>query len=115
MRSMANLVVDADTVTVSMSALEKAEAIHGDVIVPRSAVTSVRAVPNGMAEIRGLRMPGTGFPGVVMVGTWRSGQDTTFAVCHGHGPAVVIDLAGQYFDRIVLTVDDPDEAVARFS
>jgi hypothetical protein len=58
---MAQLLVDADVVTVSLSAVEKAEALHGDVSVPRAAVVSARAVPDGMAEVHGLRMPGTGF------------------------------------------------------
>ncbi|MGO8961907.1 MAG: hypothetical protein ACLQFR_31730 [Streptosporangiaceae bacterium] len=112
---MANLEITDDTVTVVLSAAEKLEAIHGDVTVPRSAVTSVRAVPDGLAEVHGLRMPGTGFPGVIMVGTWRSHDGTTFAVCHGHKPAVVIDLTGQRYDRIVATVDKPEEAVTALS
>jgi hypothetical protein len=109
---MANLLIDDHAVTVSLSALEKAEALHGDVRVPRAAVVGARAVPDGMAEVHGLRMPGTGFPGVIMVGTWRDNDGVTFAVCHGRRPAVVIDLADQPYDRLVVTVDNPEEAVA---
>jgi len=109
---MADLVTDADSVTVTLSAAERVEALHRDVSVPRSAIVAVRAVPDGMAEVHGLRVPGTGLPGVIMVGTWRSSRGTTFAVCHGRRPAVVIDLTGQAFDRLVVTVDDPQQAVA---
>ena len=112
---MANLLIDDHAVTVSLSALEKAEALHGDVRVPRAAVVRARAVPDGMAEVHGLRMPGTGFPGVIMVGTWRTPHGSTFAICHGSGPAVVIDLQGEPYDRIVLTAENPHEAVARLS
>lgn len=112
---MADLVIDDETVTVSLSALERVEAVHGDVSVPRAAIVRVRAVPDGMDEVSGLRAPGTGWPGVIMVGTWRSSEGTTFAVCHGRRPAVVIDVTGQGYDRLVVTVDNPEDVVARLS
>jgi hypothetical protein len=112
---MANLEITDDTVTVVMSTAEKAEALHRDLSVPRSSVTGVRVVPDGMAEVHGLKMPGTYFPGVIMVGTWMARDGVTFTVCHGHGPAVVLDLTGQHYDRIVVTVDNPDEAVRSLS
>ncbi|MBV9206952.1 MAG: hypothetical protein JO037_16520 [Actinobacteria bacterium] len=109
---MAQLLVHDDVVTVSLSAIEKAEAVHGDVSVPRAAVVSARVVLDGMDEVHGLRMPGTGLPGVIMVGTWRDHERVTFAVCHGRRPAVVLELTGQRYDRIVVTVENPDEIAA---
>jgi hypothetical protein len=107
---MASLLVEGDVVTVSLSVAEKVEALHGDVSVPRAAVLGARVVPDGMEEVHGLK--GAGLPGVVMVGTWRDGESVTFAVCHGRQPAVVLDLADQVFDRIVVTVENPEAAVA---
>ena len=108
---MASLMITAETVTVQLSAVEKAEALHGNVTVPRSAITSARAVDDGMDEIHGLRMPGTGIPGLLMVGTVRDRDFVTFAVCRARRPAIVIDLAGQPYNRLVITSDDA-EAVA---
>jgi hypothetical protein len=115
MAVMAELLVNDGVVTVSLSAVEKAEALHGDVSVPRAAVVSARIAPDGMDEVRGLRLPGTGFPGVIMVGTWRDNERVTFAVCHGRRPAVVLELTGQRYDRIVATVENPDEVVERLA
>ena len=115
MAAMAELLINDDIVTVSLSAVEKAEALHGNVSVPRAAVASARIVPDGMDEVHGLRLPGTGFPGVIMVGTWRDQERVTFAVCHGRRPAVVLELTGQRYDRIVVTVENPDEVVARLA
>jgi hypothetical protein len=109
---MAKLLVNDDIVTVSLSAVEKAEALHGDVSVPRSAVASARVVPDGLDEVHGLRMPGTGLPGVIMVGTWRDKERVTFAACHGRRPAVVLELTGQQYDRFVVTVENPGEVAA---
>jgi hypothetical protein len=36
--------------------------MHGDIRVPLSAVTSVRAVDDPWPELRGIRAPGTGLP-----------------------------------------------------
>lgn len=110
---MADLVIDDDTVTISLSVAERVEALHGDLTIPRSAITGVHQVPDGMREVHGLRMPGTGLPGVILVGTFREKSRTTFAVCHGQRPAVVLDVAGQPYDRVVVTVEDPADAVSR--
>jgi predicted dinucleotide-binding enzyme len=110
---MASLLIDDREVTVSMSAAEKIEALHGNVTVPRAAVVRARVVPDGLEEVHGLKMPGTALPGIVMVGTWQNGEMITFAVCHGHRSAVVLDLADQVYDRIVVTVENPDDAVTR--
>ena len=68
---MASFLITDDTVTVQLSRVEKLEALHGDVAVPRSAITSARVFGDGMEEWHGLRMPGTGIPGLLMVGTLR--------------------------------------------
>jgi hypothetical protein len=118
MRGVARLLIDQSRVTVRLSALEMLEAFHLHVTVPRTAVIAAREVPDGMAELRGMALgtgigTGTGLPGVMMVGTIRDGYGLTFAVCHGSGPAVVLDLAGHTYDRIVVTVADPGAIVRR--
>jgi hypothetical protein len=121
MRRVARLLIDQRRVTVCLSALEKLEALHRNVTVPRTAVIAAREVPDGLAELRG-RIAGigwrgvgigTGVPGVLMVGTIQDGYGLTFAVCRGRGPAVVLELAGQHYDRIVVTVEDPGAIVSR--
>jgi hypothetical protein len=112
---VADVLINDDSITVRLSKLEKVEALHGDITVPRAAATRAAAVPDGMQEVHGSRLPGTGFPGVIMVGTYREHGKITFAVCHGRHPAVVIDLTGHELSRIVVTVDDPDRIVAQLS
>jgi hypothetical protein len=109
---MAKLVINPETVVVSLTGLEKVEAFHGDLTLPRSAVRSARAVPNGMDEVRGVRAPGTVLPGTLMMGTWRNADAVTFAACHGRKPALVLELADHVYGRVVITVDDPQAAVA---
>jgi hypothetical protein len=49
------------------------------------------------------------------VGSFHDAEHVTFAVCHGHNPGIVIDLADSKYDIVVLTVENPDEIVARLS
>lgn len=115
---MAQIDASDDVVTIKLTQLEKGEALHGDVVVPRSAVLGARAVPNGMTAVHGLRAPGAGLPGVLAVGTFHARHVKMFAVVHGTGPAVVIELSGldfgTDFDRIVVSVDDPQTVVKEF-
>ena len=75
----------------------------------------MRAVDDPWSELRGMRAPGTGLPGVVAVGTRRGSFGKDFAAVHGKGPAVVVEFAGQEFQRWILTVDDPVTVAARVS
>jgi len=118
MTCVASVRIDDQTVTVDLSCTEKIEALHGDLTVPRTAVVRARAVPDGLAEVHGPHLP-TGWRGVSTAGTVRDFAPNfdmaTFAVCHGRQPAVVLDLADQPYDRIVVTVGHPNDIVSRLT
>jgi hypothetical protein len=103
---VADLEVEGGDLVLRMRAREKAEGMHGDIRVPLAAVRAVRAVDDPWPELRGIRAPGTGLPGVVAVGTRRGGFGKDFAAVHGKGPAVVVELDGADFARLVVTSDD---------
>jgi hypothetical protein len=113
-RLMAHLLITDDTVTIYMSRGEKFEAAHGDQAFPRSAISGVRAVPDCIAEVHGLKWAGTELPGI-RVGSFHDDERVTFAVCHGHNPGIVIDLANTKYDEIVLTAKNPEDIAARLS
>ena len=108
---MASLSVEGDELVLTMTALEKVEGFHGSIRVPVSTVRQVRSVDDTWSELRGLRAPGTGVPGVIAVGTRRGGGIKDFAVVHGQGPGLVVDMEGAEFDRFVLT-EEHSAAVA---
>jgi uncharacterized protein len=114
MSFMANLLITDSAVTIDMSRGEKFEAVHGNQTFDRSAISGVRAVPDCIAEVRGLKWAGTELPGI-RVGSFHEDQRVTFAVCHGHKPGIVIDLANSKYDRVVLTVENAEELAGRLS
>ena len=105
-------------VEVRLTPWEKVGALRGDFAVPRSAVRRVRVTDRPFSELRGFRAPGTGFPGLIALGTFRGRRRKPdfYAVYRGR-PALVIDLDPETaaFERLVLSTAAPDriaEAIA---
>ena len=109
---MARIGYDGDELVVHLGWLEKLGAFRGDVRVPRSSIRDVRASDRPWSELRGMRAPGTGFPGVISLGTRRGGGIRDFAAVYGNRPAVMVELEGAEFDRLVVSVHDPAEVTA---
>jgi hypothetical protein len=105
---VARLVVDGDDLVVCMSALEKLAAFHGDVRVPLRAVVSVRVADAPYRELRGIRAPGTGWPGRIAIGTRRYPGGKDFACVVGKQAAVVVELDGAPYGRLVIGSSDPE-------
>ena len=105
--------MDGTELVLHLTGVEKAEGFHRDIRVPLSAVSAVRVVDSAwQGELRGMRAPGTGLPDVIAVGTRRGGFGKDFAAVHGTGPAVVVELEGAEFGRLVLTADDAEAMAA---
>jgi ABC-type sugar transport system substrate-binding protein len=109
---MATFQIEGPTLRLRLSFVEKLEAVRGDVEVPVTSVRAVRAVLTAWPELRGIRAPGTGIPNVIAVGTRRGGFGKDFAVVHGKGPAVVVELEGTQFARLIVTTPDADGVAA---
>src|ERR1700741_2690710 len=107
---MAELRVEGSELVVELSELEKVGALRGDVRVPLSSVRAVRVAEDPRLELRGIRAPGTGIPGIIALGS-RRGEGHDFAAVSHERPAVVGELEGTQFDRLVITVPNP-QAVA---
>ncbi|HEV8065779.1 MAG TPA: hypothetical protein VGP46_13140 [Acidimicrobiales bacterium] len=110
---MAELLIEGDELVVKMSTAERLEAVHGEVRVPVTSISRAWAVPSAWPELRGIRAPGTGIPNVVAVGTRRGQFGKDFAVVHGTGPAVVVELEGADYQRIVVTTDDAETVASQ--
>jgi hypothetical protein len=99
---MTMITVSADRFRIHLARWERVAGLVRDLDVPLSAVRSVEVAPDGLAAARGLRAPGLGIPGRRKIGTWRwRGHKSWVAVRRGE-PALVIELDGVRFDRIVV-------------
>jgi hypothetical protein len=111
---MAELHVEGDELVLHLSGAEKAEAVHGDLRVPSSAIRGVEVLDDAHSwtEI------GTGFkvgmrvPGVASVATVRGHGEKVFVAVHHDTPrGVRVRLEGAPWDEWIVGCADP-EAVA---
>jgi hypothetical protein len=105
---MATVTITADTLTVRFSTAEKVLGLVGDREFPLSSVESVNVEANGFATVRGVRAPGLGIPGRLLIGTWRGRGRTLVCVRRGQ-PALVVELSGQRYARLVIGAENAAE------
>jgi hypothetical protein len=104
---MARVGREGDELVVRLNDLEKAGALRGDVRVPLSAVRTVTVSERPFRDLRGLRAPGAGLPGVIALGTWRYRGGKDFAALYRGGPALVVELdEGAPYRRLLVSAHD---------
>jgi hypothetical protein len=96
-----------------LSLLERFGAsIKQDFGVLLTAVRQIRVADDPWSELRGLRAPGTAVKGVVALGTRRHSLGRDFVAVYGHGPAVVIELVGVHYAKLVVTAREAESVAA---
>lgn len=105
---MPALETDGDALVVRLSRAEQLLAFRGDVRFPLSAITSVDVEPDPFGALRGIRAPGTGWPGVIAYGVRRYAGGRDFAAVRSKRPALRIDLDDSApFARLLISIKDP--------
>jgi hypothetical protein len=103
---MATLRREGGELVVLLNDLEKLGGLRGGPRVPLTAIRDVRVTDTPFRELRGMRAPGTGIPGVVALGTWRYRGGKDFAALYRGGPALVIELEGAGLTRLLISAHD---------
>ncbi|MFF2494143.1 hypothetical protein [Agromyces sp. NPDC058064] len=111
---MAKLRVHSDRVEVHLTAAEKSLALRGaDLVVQRDDIRSATITDDPWIWIRGIRRRGTEVPLVVAVGVWKYHGGSDFVIVKGKRQAVVLELAGGEFARIILSTNHAAELIDR--
>ena len=109
---MSTVDVTDTSLTVRLTTAEKVLGLLRDQVVPRSAVTAVEVVPDGVAAVRGLRALGLAVPGR-RLGTWRSRGRTRLVDVRRGQPALRVQLSGQRYDELLVGSDDAQALAGR--
>ena len=112
---MATLTVEGADLVVGLSWLERIGSVHGNVRIPLRAVRVAAPAPDPWGDVRGIRLAGTGIPGVAAYGVrYSPGGGREFAAVHGRGPAVRVELdrGASRFATLLVTVPDVDKTAA---
>jgi hypothetical protein len=104
---MMSVTITDEAVHISLESWDKVWALKGGLEIALAQVQAVRVSPPGLNP-KGLRAPGTSWPGGIYAGTWRGrGYKEFWNVRRNKANWVEIELAGNEFARVVLEVDDP--------
>jgi hypothetical protein len=115
---MAELLVEGGELVLHLSKAEKAEAVHGDLRVPLSAVRGLEVLDDahGPAGFRAGMKIGTRLPGVIEVGIVQGLHRRLFAAVHHDTPrGIRVRLQGAAFDEWIVGSADPEAVVARLA
>lgn len=100
---------------VKLNALERLGAIHGSIAVSLAQVSGARIATQPFRELRGLRMPGTALPGIIALGSWRFVGGEDFVAIYRGRPAIVVDLHGAQFNRLIIDAANTEATLARLN
>jgi hypothetical protein len=100
---VALLVPEGDSLRVSLSGKEELGALKRSFSIPLGNVSDFAHVSDLWVHLRGIRAPGTGLPGVIMLGTTRYQGKKDFNAVYLHRPGYVLTLTGNAFARVLVT------------
>lgn len=112
---------EGDELVLTLTRVEKAESLHGDIRVPLSSVRDVEVVDDVVHEVHGMKVPGARWPGRFAIGRFIGPIDTktfgkTFAVIHHDTPrGLRVRLDGAAFDQLLVGCDDPESLKGQIS
>ena len=105
---MSTITLTPDTIEVTFTTAEKVAGLVRDQSIPRSSITEVTVVDDGLSATRGMRAPGLGLPGLRKIGTWRRKSGKELVAVRRGEPAVRITLQGHAHRAAVLGSADAD-------
>ena len=113
---MVKIAIEGERATFEVQGLHKVWALKSRLEVPLRNIMEVRAEPGTrLGWWKGLRLPGTHIPGVIVAGTYyRDGRWTFWDVRHPQR-AIVVKLANERYAELVVEVDDPEAVVTRLN
>ena len=98
--------ISADELVVEPQGLDKVWSLTDRLTIPLAHVRGATFDPGANAEPKGIRAPGLSVPGK-WAGTFIHDGEKSFWNVSKPGQTVVIQLADEHFDRLILTVEEP--------
>jgi hypothetical protein len=110
--SVAKVEINGDALQIHVTGVDRILALKSSVSVPLTHVSGAdQDLEEASVVFHGLKLPGTGIPGVVTAGSWLKSGEWTFWDVHDPARAVIIRLHDEHYSRLVIGVDDPAATV----
>jgi len=110
---MVNIEIKNEDVTVKVIGLHKLWTLTNEIHFKKGNVTSINKTGREIQPPWLLRV-GTAWPGVICAGVFFGRRRKEFWDRTKNGQGICIELANSSYSRIVVDVENPDEAIRRF-
>lgn len=112
---MPGIELTANELRVTLSAGEKLAALHGDLRFAGTQIRGAEVLDSKWWWQLGLRVPGTGIPGLIIAGTYVRKGDRAFVSWRRGRQPLAINLRGAGYSRLILGVDDAQALADRIN
>ena len=113
---MVEITIEGDRVRFEVEGWDKLWSLKSQLEIPLAHIDSVRADPEpARGWWHGFRLPGTQIPGVLTAGSFYQHGGMVFYDVHDPEGTIVVELDHEQYERLIVEVADPAEAVARLS
>ena len=111
---MVEISIENGTIILEVKGADKLWALKSRLEIPCAKVRGVHADPAiAHGWWKGLRMPGTHIPGVIVAGTFYHDGKRVFWDVHNADNTIVIDLADERYDQLIVEVANPAEEIRK--
>lgn len=112
--SAISLDVVGDNLVVRISGKDALYALSRGMDIPLTSIEGIAVAPSASIPRTGLRLPGTGIPGVLRAGSFGTGARRDFWLVRRADQLLVVVLQpGEPYRRLILEVPDPQAACLR--
>jgi hypothetical protein len=109
---MVRISINGDRVLMEVQGWDKLWALKSQLEFPLDHITEVRIDPEpARGWWHGLRFPGTNIPGVLTAGSFYQHDGAVFYDVHDPERTIVLELNHEHYQRLVVEVEDPQDAV----
>lgn len=115
---MTEIELTESTLIVHVKGIDKYLSLKSQLEIPLSHIVGAEIDPGvverwGHPNLKEIRAPGTGLPGVIKAGSFRLDGQWAFWDVHDPKKAITIKLADEHYTKLVIEVTDPTAAVAK--
>jgi hypothetical protein len=114
--AVVEITIADDALHLEVQGWDKLWALKSRLTIPLAHVRGVRADPEvARGWWHGIKAPGTDLPGVITAGTFYQQGKRVFWDVHSPENTIVLDLADERYDQLIVEVADPAGAVRQIA
>ena len=103
-----------DKVEITILGIHKFWALKSKIVIAKENIVSVYQNKDELSSIKGLRFPGTYFPGIICAGTyyWKKGR--YFWDMTNKEKTIIFELKNERYQKIYVDVENPSQCLEMF-